>query len=258
MNHHTNLTLLLLTRNESENIKLNFSWLKDCPTINEIIVVDDESTDDTVKDLKALKLPKTTKLSIFCHPLNQNFSTQRQFGVSKSKNDWILWLDADETPSTELVAYIQKFAPQLETAFQLSRTDYFEGKVLKHGETSTSFPIRIFNKKQGKFVGKVHEVWQPTTTIFPLKLAIFHHSHPDLKSFLEKINFYSTIRARELYDQKITASAFEIVALPLAKFTINYWLKAGFLDGTPGIIMALTMSFHSFLVRSKLWHLWQK
>ena len=258
MNQFTNLTLLLLTRNESENIKRNFSWLKDCPTINEIIVVNDESTDDTVKALKALKLPKTTKLSIFSHPLNQNFSTQRQFGVSKAKNDWILWLDADETPSTDLTAYLHKFDPQSEAAFQLSRTDYFEGKVLKRGETSTSFPVRIFNKKQGKFVGKVHEVWQPTTTAFSLKLAIFHHSHPDLKSFLEKINFYSTIRARELYDQKITVSAFEIIAFPLGKFIVNYGIKAGFLDGTPGIITALTMSFHSFLVRSKLWHLWQK
>jgi hypothetical protein len=74
---------------------------------------------------------------------------------------------------------------------------------------------------------------------------------------MEKINFYSDIRAHELFQQKIHTNLFQIVFYPLGKFLYNYIVRLGFLDSTPGIIMALSMSFHSFLVRAKLWHLWQ-
>lgn len=254
----SNLSLLLLTHNESENIKKNLNWLRECPILNEIIVVDDDSTDNTIAIIKSLKLPKTTKINIVKRSLNKDFSAQRQFGVGESSNDWILWLDPDEIPSSELIQFLNNFNPKTISAFQMHRVDYFGGITLKHGETSTNNPIRVFNRTYGQFVGKVHETWNPTSPITNTNLTIKHYSHPNLKSFLEKINFYSDIRAKELFDQKVPYSAFQIFFYPLGKFIVNYFFKLGFLDGTPGIIMAITMSFHSFLVRSKLWHLWQK
>ncbi len=257
MSPSTNISLLLLTHNEAGILKKNFDWLTQCPNINEIIVIDDQSTDDTVKTVKTLKVPKSTKIKVISHPLNQDFSAQRQFGVDIAINDWILWLDPDETPDYKLITYLQSFNPNNESAFLIPRIDYFEGKLLKHGETGHSCFIRLFNRKYGKFIGKVHEVWFSSTPASNLKYDIYHHSHPNLKSFLEKINFYSEIRSLELYQQGINPSLFQIIFYPIGKFIINYWLKLGFLDGTPGIIMAITMSFHSFLVRAKLWKLSQ-
>ena len=76
--------------------------------------------------------------------------------------------------------------------------------------------------------------------------------------FLEEINFYTTIRAKELYEKKTEITLKDIILYPKAKFLLNFFLKLGFLDGLEGLIFAILMSFHSFLVRAKLWIYSQK
>lgn len=251
-----NLSLLLLTHNSSLNLKKLWTWLDQCPKINEIVAVDDNSTDDTVKILKTLE-SKNRKIVIQSRGLANNFSEQRSFGLKFASNDWIFWLDSDELLSPELIRFLNNFEPQLNSAYSLPRLDYFLGCQLKHGETASLKFTRIFNKSHGKFLGTVHETWQTGDKIIPINYPIFHYSHSSFYSLMEKINFYSDIRANELYRQKIHTNLFQIIFYPLGKFLFNYIVRLGFLDSTPGIIMALSMSFHSFLVRAKLWHLWQ-
>jgi hypothetical protein len=87
---------------------------------------------------------------------------------------------------------------------------------------------------------------------------ILHFPHPTISEFLEEINFYTSIRATELYENGIKTSLFQIIVYPKAKFFVNYFLKLGILDGLEGLVFAILMSFHSFLVRGKLWLLWKK
>lgn len=254
--NNQNISLILLTKNESENLKKNFKWLDKCPTINEIVVIDDNSTDDTVKIAKSLT-SKNRSVQVFNRGLNGDFSTQRAFAASKTTNDWILWLDADEYPSDKLIQFLKNIDKHRYKNYSFKRQDIFLGHILKYGETAYLDFTRLFNKNYGKFIGKVHEQWQSKKSVEESDLIIHHDSHSTLKSFMEKINFYSTIRARELFNQKVTTNLFEIIFFPIGKFLQNYILRLGFLDGTPGIIMALSMSFHVFLSKSKLWHLSQ-
>lgn len=257
-NSSPKITLLLLTKNESKNISQNLNWLSNCKTINEVVCVDDFSSDDTVFKLKELsKRISHITFHVYQNSLNNNFSNQRNFALSKATNDWILWLDADEIPHTTLVDFLNSFIPT-HFAYSFMRHDIFLGHQLNHGETSHQHFTRLYNKKYGQFINPVHEIWQPTTPIFPTKLVINHYSHRNLTGFLQKINFYTDIRANQLFSQKTKTSIFQIILYPSAKFIQNYIFRLGFLDSTPGIIMALCMSLHSFLVRAKLWKLWQK
>lgn len=248
------ITLLLLTHNEQEKIDKNFGWLDKCPSINEIIAVDDNSEDKTIEKVKKLQ-SKSCMVKIFSRGLDSDFSAQRNFGVSKAANDWILWLDADETIDNEFIDFIGHIDNDKYYNYSFRRHDIFLGHQLKHGETSSQYFLRLFNKLHGKFIGQVHEIWQSDKSIFHSDAYITHTSHATLKSFFNKINFYSDIRARELYSNGVKTNLFQIICYPKAKFIQNYFFRQGFLDGTPGIILALGMSFHSFLVRSKLWHL---
>lgn len=252
-----NITLLLLTHNSSESLIKNYNWLDKCPNINEIIAIDDISTDNTQNILKKL-VSKTRQIKTFQQALEQDFSSQRNFGIKKSSNNWILWLDSDEIPSKKLIKFIKNFNRPKYNNYSFKRIDYFIGKKLEWGETGNIHFTRLFNKKYGKFIGKVHEIWKSSKPTLVLNLPIIHRSHTTLKGFFEKINFYSSIRAQELYDQKIESNLFHIILYPKIKFIQNYFFKFGFLDSTAGIIFALGMSFHSFLVRAKLWHLWQQ
>jgi len=253
----TNISLLLLTKNESENLKKNFKWLDDCRTINEIIVVDDNSSDDTIEIAKSLASRKRS-VQVFNRELAGDFSAQRNFAISKATNNLVFWLDADEYPSKKLIRYLNHIDKHQYNNYSFKRQDIFLGNTLKHGETAYLRFTRLFNKNFGKFEGQVHEDWLSVKSIKETNLIIHHNSHKTVKSFIEKIDFYSTIRSQELFDQKTSTNIFEIIFFPIGKFLQNYIFRLGFLDGTPGIIMALCLSFHVFLNKSKLWHLSQQ
>jgi len=258
-NNKTNkqgVSLLLLTKNESKNLREHLTWLHKCPNINQVIVVDDHSTDSTISTLKEL-VPKTINLLIKSRGLDGNFSAQRQYGTSLATNNWILWLDADEEPSHQLISYLNSFEFDQTTNIAFKRHDFFLGGPLNHGETANQYFLRLFHRNSGGFTGMVHEIWHSNLPTKQLDIYINHYSHPTIQSFMEKINFYSSLRAQELYCQKVTTNLSEIIFYPLGKFLYNYFILLGLLDSTRGIIMALGMSFHSFLVRAKLWHLYQ-
>ena len=251
---HRHISILLLTKNEEKNLSKYWSWLDKAKRINEIIDIDDNSDDKTKEILKNLE-SKRIKVKIFDRELGNNFSNQRNFGITKTTNNWILWLDADEKPSKALIRFLNHIDNLQYKNYAFKRNDIFIDHELKHGENSRQYFLRFFNKNCGRFTGAVHEVWQTPKEIETRKIHIHHYPHQSLKSFIKKLNFYSDLRAQELFDQNQKSNLFQIIFYPLAKFVQDYFFKLGFLDATPGIIMALGMSFHSFLVRSKLWHL---
>jgi len=252
-----NISLLLLTKNEQENLMKWGSWIHELSCVNEIIVIDDESTDNTVKILKSFSSSKLS-ITIFTRKLNNNFSDQRNFGVSKCHNDWILFLDADEIPTPETINYLNNLSPINGHNYSFKRNILYLGRTLSHGQCLHDKPIKLFNKNEGKFINPVHEIWQSTATTIYSSQIILHYSIKNLSSFLEKINLYSTIRAQQLFTQKKKTNLCEIIFYPKFKFINLYFLKLGFLDGVAGLILSLSLSFNSFLVRSKLWHLSQK
>lgn len=256
-NTHNRLSLLLLTHNESRNLENNFTWLKKCPAIKEIIVVDDNSTDNTIEIAKNLG-SKHRQVKIITHNLNQDFATQRNYGISQAKYNWIFCLDADEQPTTKLIRFLNHFDKHQYKNYSFKRQDIFLGKKLNHGENAFLNFTRLFNKNYGKFTGQVHETWSSSKETKKTDLIIQHYSHQTVKAFVQKINFYTDIRSQEMYSQGIKVNIYQIIFFPIGKFIEDYLFKLGFLDGTAGIIMALCMSFHVFLNKAKLWHLYRQ
>ena len=252
-----NISLLLLTKNESENLKEWGTWIHELTVVNEILVIDDKSSDDTSKILKSLN-SNDLKINIFSRELNNNFSDQRNYGLTKCQNEWVLTLDADEKPTKDTISYINKLSLQKGQNYSFKRNIIYLGHTISHGQCLNDLPIKLFNKNEGKFINPVHEIWESSSETTDTFQIITHNSIKSLYSFLQKINFYSTIRAQELFEQKHHPHLWEIILYPKIKFLELYFLRLGFLDGTAGIIFNLAISFNSFLVRSKLWHLSQK
>jgi len=143
------------------------------------------------------------------------------------------------------------------TGYYLNRRDFLFGRWLKHGETAHIKLLRLGRKTAGKWHRRVDEVWQMIGRQETLKNPLDHYPHPTINEFLKSINFHSTLNARVFYEEGEKTRVFDWVKPP-AKFFQNYILRLGFLDGMPGFTMAILMSFHSFLVRSKLFLLWKQ
>lgn len=250
------LSALVLTKNEENNIvdcveSVNFA--------DEIIIIDDFSEDRTVEVVKCLE---NRKIKVFKKKLENDFAIQRNYGLSKAKSDWVLFLDADERVSEGLASEITTLKSltlfNQYTGFYIKRTDFMWGKDLKYGEIGNIKLLRLAKKDSGKWYGKVHEKWIIKGKIGNLKNDLKHFPHQTISQFLIDINYYTTIRAKELYDKGIISNWKSIICYPLGKFFLNYFMNLGFLDGIRGFVFATMMTFHSFLVRSKLWLLYIK
>src|SRR3989344_5995893 len=238
------LTAIILTKNEGKNIE---KCLKSVDFCDEIIIIDDYSTDNTLKKVKT----QNSKVKIFKRELNLDFSQQRNFGMEKINNEWILFIDADEEVSDKvqkeivslfhnssdnppLIAPPYQGGEKGEVAYYIKRRDFFWGKELKWGETKKIRDIgliRLMRKGSGKWEGKTHEEFKVKSERLKVKRLnnfINHYPHQSLKEFLWEINFYSTIRAKELSEQKRKTNIPEIIFYPLGKFIYTYFLKLGF------------------------------
>lgn len=239
-----------MTKNEEKNIVDCLESLKWC---DEIVIIDDNSEDRTVE------IAQKFGAKIFKHSLDDDFSKQRNFGLKKAKGDWILFIDADERIAEELkneienVISSQILLQQNLRGFYIRRTDILWGKKLKHGETGNIKLLRLAKKNFGKWEDKVHERWRVKGPVGELKNPLIHCPHQTISEYLTEINFYTDIRANELHKEGVRIYWMSIILYPAGKFMLNYFIKKGVLDGLPGLIVAILMSFHSFLVRGKLW-----
>ena len=249
------ISAVILTKNEENNLE---RCLKSVLFCDEIVIIDDFSTD------KTLEIAKRYKAKVFKRELNNNFSSQRQFAFSRAGGEWLLFIDADEEVSLELkndIKNVFSHGNQKIVAYYIKRRDFWWGRELKYGETQKARNkglIRLIRKNHGLWHGFVHEVFKTKEATSCLSGFLNHYPHPTLTEFISDVNRYSSLRAKELFSQKKRTNICQIILYPLFKFKLNYFIYLGFLDGVPGFVYAFMMSFHSFLVRVKLYQLTDK
>lgn len=242
-----NLSAVILAKNEEQNIA---DCLEGVKFADEILVLDDNSTDRTAD------LARHLGARVVIHSLNGNFASQRNYALNLVHGKWVLFLDADERISERLSEEIKKIVTTDKNdveGYYVRRRDIMWGKSLKHGETSKSKLLRLAKNGAGKWRGKVHEKWIIKGRTDDLNGVLKHIPHPTIYAFLEEIDRYTTLRSQELEESGAKSNSASIVLYPLGKFIMNYIIKKGYKDGVAGFLSAAMMSFHSFLVRGKLY-----
>jgi glycosyltransferase involved in cell wall biosynthesis len=182
-----------------------------------------------------------------------DYSAGRNRALSQVKTDWVLFLDDDESLSPELEMEIERaIHNSRHSAYRLHRLDTFLGRALRHGENGRNTFVRLARADWGRWERPVHEVWVGEGEIGELKHPLIHRL-PSVSGLLDKINHYSTLEAEYRYREGVKSSLLHIALYSPAKFIRNYIFRLGFVDGTPGLIMAVLMSFHSYLTWTKLY-----
>lgn len=243
------ISAIILSHNSEDSIAKTLQSLSWC---DERIVIDDDSADSTKK------IVQKYKSQFFLRKLHGDFAAQRNFGLEKAKGDWVLFIDSDEIVSPALAAEIKKSVKIDCAGFYIKRQDTMFGRTLHFGETGNVRLIRLARKDAGTWMRTVHEVWDVKGIVGTLENPLDHFPHPNVAQFISEINIYSTLNARYFHSQNVHVKWWHILAYPAGKFFVDYVWLGGFRDGTPGAIVAITMSMHSFLTRAKLWLLWHK
>lgn len=242
------LSVIVITKNEEESIR---DCLESVVWADEIIVVDSGSTDNTV----AICREYTSKVFVTGWP---GFGAQKNHALEMSTSDWVLSLDADERVTPELRAEIQAAIsdPGANVAFKMPRLSNYCGRYMRHSGWWPDYIIRLFRRGQGHFSNDlVHEhliVNGPTET---LSKPLIHDSYRDLEEVLNKVNSYSSAGARMMHQKQKKATLATAVFHSLWAFVHTYILRAGFLDGREGFMLAVSNAEGTYYKYLKLMYL---
>lgn len=243
-NNKAKLTLFINTFNEEKNIK---KCLENLKWINNIIIVDSYSTDQTIQIAS-----KFTK-KIYFKKFN-NFEDQRNFTLNKINSEWVLFMDADEILSPNANELIPKLINN-ETAdgFWFRRKQFINSKYfLKSGYFYPDWQLRLFKKnKDYKFNGIIHALINipiyKTRKINQIEI-IHNSSKSKYSSFFSFIRFTDYIKkeGEELALTGITNKNLlkNMIIEPFRHFIRSFIRKKGYIDGFFGFVAAFNFGLY--------------
>lgn len=238
------LSAVIITKNESAHIE---ACLQSVSWVDEIIVLDSGSEDDTVQLCRK-----------YTHQVYQTdwpgFGVQKQRAVDKASGDWILSIDADEIVTDDLRQEIQQVLidPQCQ-GYNIPRLSSYCGKPMRHGGWWPDYTPRLFRKDSGHFTDSpVHERIVVTGKIDKLSHPLLHDAFVDLEEVLRKINSYSSLGAQIQLQKGKNTSLTMAIFRAMWTFFRTYILKAGFLDGRHGLMLAISNAEGSYYKYAKL------
>lgn len=270
----TNITAIILTKNEEKNIERCINSIKELA--QRIVVVDSYSTDKTIAIAKSLGA------EVYENPF-KDYADQFNWALDNTNIDtqWVYRIDADEfVPpelSKEIIDKTKKHLNDDINGFVMKFRIYFMGKFLKHGGVYPFYNLTIFKYGKGRYEARKmgeHIVLNEGTTV-DLENDCIHYDYKDLSIWVAKHNWYSTRETRDYFDtrdnRQVNTSLYHeaekakkvrdgvYYKLPLffrahLYFWYRYYIKLGFLDGVEGKIYAYLQAYwYRFLVDAKIY-----
>lgn len=238
------LSVVVITRDAVGHLG---ACLQSVAFADEAVVVDSGSEDSTIE------LAESLGARVISHDW-QGFGKQKQFAVAQAKHDWVLCLDCDEQVSEELRASIESTLRMPEfMAYKMARCNRFMGRYLRHGEGYPDWSLRLFHRDHADWSNdNVHEKVITQAAVGELSGDLLHESEQGLSDYLNKQNRYTSLQALSLHQAGMKVSCGKLVLSPFARFVKFYLLRAGFLDGVPGLIHILIGCFNTFSKYAKL------
>jgi len=245
------ISAVLITFNEEKQIA---AALESVAWADEIIVVDSASTDATREICEKAGAKVLVQKWI-------GFSAQKQFAVDNAGHDWIFSLDADERVSHELRSEILaiKEAAVTVDGYKIPRLSIYMNRPIRHGGWYPDWQLRFFDRRKAKWKDLlIHESVEMAKGARTARLSgeIIHHSVENAAHHHRMIGErYAPLAARQMFNNGRRTSPLKIVFAGWFTFIQTYFIKAGFLDGIPGIVIAYFAAHHTFMKHIMLWEM---
>lgn len=216
---------------------------------HEVIVVENDSTDDTVERARA------AGAVVFSNPF-RTIGAQRNAAIARATQPWILVVDSDERCTPELAAEIPStVAAATHEAFRLRRRNFFLRREIRHGGWDRDRPVRLFRSTLRYDERRVHEHVVTRSAAGDLRAPLLHYPYDSLDEYFEKFERYSRWWAEQSFARGRRTTALEVLVKPPARFVSMYLLRGGFLDGAPGLVLAVLAAMSVAAKYARLWAL---
>jgi glycosyltransferase involved in cell wall biosynthesis len=244
------LTVTVITRDESANLGAaldSVSWA------DEILVVDSGSADDTVEIARR----RTSRVLVRDWP---GYSAQKNYAAGEASHDWILSLDADERVTPALAAEIRGLLAENPTArgYRVPRVSFYLGRWIRSTDWYPDYQLRLYDRRVARWAGLVHEGVEVDGPVGRLRSDLQHLPYRDIAHHLQTIDRYTTLAARQMRERGLRVGVAGLLARPAGAFFRNYVARAGWRDGSVGLVVSVLNSYYVFLKFAKLWETGRK
>ncbi len=249
MSTRQRLSVVMIAKNEAELLPdclASVSWA------DEIILLDSGSSDATAE------IARQHNVQVHHSDSWPGFGRQRQQAQSYASGEMILMIDADERVTPELRASIERVlaAPQPHTVYSIARRNLFLGRFMRHSGWYPDRVTRLYPRDYHYNDHQVHESLESRDAhMVPLRGDLQHLTCRDFAAFQRKQFAYAEAWARQRHQQGKTCSVFSIFGHTIGAFMKTLVLRAGFLDGKQGWILATVNAQYTFNKYAALWAL---
>ena len=241
------LAVIILTHNEERHIA---ACIERAAFADEILVIDDHSTDRTAE------LARAAGARVIARAIAGDFAAQRNFALTQTDADWVLYVDADERVQPETEAEIARIlAEDARAVYEIKRINVAFGRRMYYGGHRPDYSQRLYPRMAVHWVGRIHEHVVSDLPIRRMGGSLLHYTYTDWDRYLLKFNQYTTLMAEKRYADGKRASFLKILLDPPFAFFRDYILLRGFLDGRLGFILAMVHGFYTMVKYVKLYHM---
>lgn len=248
------LSVAVIVKNEEKNIS---NCLKTVEWADEIVILDDYSTDKTVEIARSF----TDKI----HKRKMDIEgTHRNYLYSLCSNQWVLSLDADERVTPELKDEIIETLKKEEqasrhSAYSIPIKSFIGNRWAKYAGWYPAPKVRLFRKDKFRYdQSEVHpRIFLDGSSGF-LKKDIIHYAYKDFSDLFRNLNQQTTLQAIEWHREGKKFSLFTLFRTSIDRFIRKYFFKGGIKGGFLGFILSASDSFYQFQSYAKLWELYNK
>jgi len=244
------ISVIINTRNEEKNVVDVISSAK--KIADEIVVVDMKSSDNTVK------LAKKEGVKVYSHEYKEYVEPARNFAISKATKEWILIIDPDELLTPGLIKKFKQIVKKPNgDYFRIPRKNIIFGKWIKHSRWWPDYKIRFFKKGSVSWGDEIHSI--PITQgvgvdlLEKESLAIIHNHYQSVEQYLERMNRYTSIQAKEKIDAGYKFIWKDLIGKPSSEFLSRYFAGEGYKDGLHGLALSLLQAFSESVMYIKIW-----
>lgn len=245
------LSVVVITKNEENRIRRCLESVFDW--VDEIVVVDDESSDRT------LEIAKEYTQSIFIKKMAVE-GVHRNWAYAKARNNWVLSLDADEQVTSDLREELYDIlSKDLEyTGFTIPRRNYIGKYWIRYGGWYPSGQLKLFRKDKFKYEEvQVHPRAFLEGKCGHLTKDIIHYSYRDFSDFVDKLNKQTYLEAAKWVDANRPMKLTRFLRRSVDRFFRSFISKKGYKDGFVGFMVAVFASLYQILSYAKYWEMKQ-
>jgi glycosyltransferase involved in cell wall biosynthesis len=242
MNRPT-VTVVVIAQNEAPRLRLLIPQLTSWA--DEVLILDGGSQDDTAAVSRSLGATVVERAF-------DNFAAQRNAALTATKSDWLLYLDADERPTTRFVAELQRrLANERFAAYRTPIRSSIFGRSFRFSGTQDDVPLRLVRRDAGRWCGAVHEKFAARGAIARFESYLEHETLPTPAAFLAKMKRYTDLAAAASAARDETPSLIQLALRPAREVFRRLVWKHGWLDGPRGWQFCLLSGYSEWVLVQK-------